>query len=202
MSVGEITPPVTPRPNILLKKCSSYVGAGIILIRFVAPNTEPEFLLLRGADTGIWSFAKGHPEVIDKGYPFYTAIREAGEETGFQHGQDYTVLGDTLRFGKRFYWFGVLHKESMDTSVSLIPREHSEYRWFSLSAMQRVASNYDVRSWVKKMLTGCFYADLQNLYSVVYSCGAPIISPPTDMPSCTTPDTHLTASDHTASLTY
>ncbi len=182
--------------SVPLKRCSSYVGAGIILLRYPSHNSEPEFLLLKGADTGIWSFPKGHPEANDKNYPFYTAIRETSEETGFQYDVDYTVMGDVIRFGKRFYWYGVVSRSSMYNPISLMSREHAGYGWFRVCDLMKLTANYDVRSWVKKMYGEPGHYNSYMMYKSLYEDGIPI-SP--DMSSYTTPDMHSNALDHNAS---
>jgi 8-oxo-dGTP pyrophosphatase MutT (NUDIX family) len=112
----------------------------------------PRFLLLRGRDTGIWSFPKGHPEPDDAGVPLQTALRETREETGYEAGRDYSLLGDaSIRLGKRPYWVGLLHP-----GAPLRPRlalgEHSDAGWFTWAEIGRLPTNTDVRSWHKKAM--------------------------------------------------
>jgi 8-oxo-dGTP pyrophosphatase MutT (NUDIX family) len=129
----------------------SYVGSGILLMRLGAVAGEPpRFLLLRGRDTGIWSFSKGHPEEEDAGNPLQTALRETREETGYEIDRDYTLVSDTsIRLGKRPYWVGIM-------TVDAAPRprlaacEHSDSGWFTWSEVSRLPTNTDVRAWVKK----------------------------------------------------
>jgi 8-oxo-dGTP pyrophosphatase MutT (NUDIX family) len=127
----------------------SYVGAGILLMRLGAtPGEAPRFLLLRGTDTGIWSFSKGHPEAEDGGDPFRTALRETREETGYELGRDYTLVSDiAVRLGKRPYWVGLM---TAATKLRLAPSEHSDAGWFTWSEVGRLVTNTDVRAWVKK----------------------------------------------------
>ena len=74
---------MTKDTTIITKK--TYVGAGIILAK---PDAEygHRFLVLKGRDTGVWSFSKGHPELHDKETPLRTAVRETFEETGIRVG--------------------------------------------------------------------------------------------------------------------
>jgi 8-oxo-dGTP pyrophosphatase MutT (NUDIX family) len=76
------------------KKC---VGAGIVLVRTTSEG--PCFLLLRGTDTGVWSFPKGHAETRDRGDPLATAIRETWEETGLLIGKPGSLPVRTLDAG-------------------------------------------------------------------------------------------------------
>lgn len=125
-----------------------YVGAGIILMRPGLTIEDNEYLMLKGTDTGIWSFSKGHPEVCDGGAPLRTAVRETQEETGLEAGVDYDIVGSSIRFGKRPYWVGVVRAEAR--VVTLSSREHSDYAWSTWSAIEKLQGNSDVRSWVKK----------------------------------------------------
>ncbi len=175
------------------------MGAGIILLRF-RPNAEPEYLLLRGSDTGIWSFPKGHCEDQDEGNPFRTAIRETYEETGFLYTQNYTILGNKMHFGKRFYWIGVMTPASAMQSIRMVDREHSQAGWFTFSDMTRLQGNHDVRVWTKKTADSYSMRLIQGAYtllekSLVTSCRCPCPS------SFSTLDMHLNASDHNVSLT-
>lgn len=120
----------------------TYVGAGIVL---VSP-CRMRYLLLKG-HSGIWSFPKGHTEFSDKNTPLRTACRETYEETGFIAGTDYTIVGDSIRFGKRPYWVGIMCR---DTVPCLAEREHSEAAWFTAEAICAMHINSDVRDWTKK----------------------------------------------------
>jgi 8-oxo-dGTP pyrophosphatase MutT (NUDIX family) len=124
----------------------TYVGAGIVL---VSP-CRTRYLLLKG-HSGIWSFPKGHTEFIDKNTPLRTACRETYEETGFIAGTDYTIVGDSIRFGKRPYWVGIMNR---DTAPCLAEREHSEAAWLTAEAIGAMHINSDVRDWTKKIGRG------------------------------------------------
>jgi 8-oxo-dGTP pyrophosphatase MutT (NUDIX family) len=112
----------------------------------------PRFLLLRGRDTGIWSFSKGHPEEEDAGNPMATALRETREETGYIVGRDYRLVSETsIRLGKRPYWVGIMLPGAA-VRPRLAMREHSDCGWFTWSEIGRLPANADVRSWCKKAM--------------------------------------------------
>jgi 8-oxo-dGTP pyrophosphatase MutT (NUDIX family) len=125
---------------------STYVGAGIILTRI--RNDDTHYLLLKGRDTGVWSFSKGHPEFCDCETPLRTAVRETSEETGLVAGRDYNIVGDSIRFGKRPYWVGILNKNAAEVVVSRA--EHTMAAWLTWEEICTLNSNTDVRAWVKK----------------------------------------------------
>ena len=124
----------------------TYVGAGIILVRY-DPEGQHRYLLLKGTTTGVWSFSKGHPEAHDKEVPLRTAVRETCEETGLVAGHDYDILGNSIRFGKRPYWIGIMR--DVNTAVKLSNREHSEAVWYTWEEIADLSTNIDVRCWVK-----------------------------------------------------
>ena len=138
-----------------------YVGAGIILTK-VDEMGEFRFLLLKGRCTGIWSFSKGHPERVDRQSPLCTAARETFEETGLSVGDDYTIYGNSIRFGKRPYWLGILKPDAK--MVTLTPREHSEYEWMTWAEVGMIRGNLDVRAWVQKSQNAC--GEFQRLLAI------------------------------------
>jgi 8-oxo-dGTP pyrophosphatase MutT (NUDIX family) len=128
---------------------NKYVGAGIILMARSPCLGEDRFLLLKGLDSGVWSFPKGHPEAMDGGMPLCTAVRETREETGLVAGVDYDILSESIRFGKRPYWIGVV-RPTMGR-IQLACDEHSMAAWFTWSEIANLeACNTDVRCWIKK----------------------------------------------------
>lgn len=142
-----------------------YVGSGVILTRLPVPGSdEPRFLLLLGQETGVWSFPKGHPEQRDRGSPLRTAVRETYEETGYLAGQHYQIMGDSLRFGKRPYWVGLMNEGEVPPP-RICGAEHSLAGWFTLNEIEGLNSNTDVRAWVKKanLTTSGFARVLQAL---------------------------------------
>jgi 8-oxo-dGTP pyrophosphatase MutT (NUDIX family) len=125
----------------------TYVGAGIILVQ-TETGGEKKYLLLKGRVGGVWSFPKGHPESCDKQAPLRTAVRETFEETGLVAGQDYTILGNSIRFGKRPYWVGVVRSPC---SIKVNQKEHTEAVWMTWEEVVALQStNTDVRCWIKK----------------------------------------------------
>lgn len=129
---------------------TTYIGAGIILTRFA--DNETQYLLLKGLSRdgrqGVWSFSKGHPEFCDRTAPLRTAVRETYEETGLVAGTDYNIMGDSIRFGKRPYWVGIMNTNASE--VIVCRAEHSEARWFTWEEICELNANTDVRAWVKK----------------------------------------------------
>ena len=126
---------------------SCAVGAGIILVR--TDGQVPRFFLLRGRASGIWSFAKGHPEYCDHADLQQTAIRETYEETGLQVGVHYQIFGAQQRFGKRPYWIGRIRPAAV-SCMRLSQKEHTMGAWFTLDEIGRLRTNVDVRAWAKK----------------------------------------------------
>ena len=124
---------------------SKYVGAGIILVQ---PGNDSQFLLLRGRDTGVWSFSKGHREIIDGDAPLRTAVRETYEETHLVAGTDYDIIGNSIRFGKRPYWIGVMRPTAAPVIVAR--NEHTTAAWFTWAEIAELTANTDVRCWIKK----------------------------------------------------
>jgi 8-oxo-dGTP pyrophosphatase MutT (NUDIX family) len=137
----------TNRIRMFTSEAMNYVGAGIILVNFEGDTTR--YLLLRGTESGVWSFSKGHPEICDRNSPLRTAVRETQEETGLRCGLDYDIMGDALRFGKRPYWIGIVRPESTG-EIRLTAREHNSYGWFTVDEILAMNTNCDVRTWVKK----------------------------------------------------
>jgi hypothetical protein len=125
----------------------SCTGAGIILMRSDGGTTR--FFLLCGRTSGIWSFAKGHPEYCDDADLLRTAIRETYEETGLHAGHDYRFVGDSQRFGKRPYWIGRVSPPAV-RRMRLSKAEHTMGGWFTIAEISRLRTNVDVRAWAKK----------------------------------------------------
>lgn len=137
-----------------------YVGAGIILVHL--SESGPRYLILKGSRSGIWSFSKGHPEIVDRGSPLRTAVRETEEETGYVNGRDYHIIGDAIRFGKRPYWLGIVTAE-VPPAMKLSRTEHTEAAWMSRDEVANLDSNTDVRAWAKKASVSSNFTRLLNL---------------------------------------
>ena len=135
----------TTQPYTIQKQ--PYVGAGVILTRHDADGVT-RYLLLKGRDTGVWSFSKGHPEIYDCDAPLRTAVRETFEETGLKAGQHYSIIGDSIRFGKRPYWVGIMKEPA--ATVIVCRKEHTMAAWFSWEEICQLNGNTDVRCWIKK----------------------------------------------------
>ena len=116
------------------------ISAGIILV------AGSRVLILQGAMTGVWSFPKGHPELVDNGSALMTAVREAYEETGYVPGVDYT-LGEQRRLGKRKYW--VSYPIRGLAVPKLDPIEHRAWRWATVDEIQWLNVNSDVDKWAR-----------------------------------------------------
>jgi 8-oxo-dGTP pyrophosphatase MutT (NUDIX family) len=159
-------------------KARAYTGAGIILTRTDGP--VPRILCLRGRATGIWSFSKGHPENVDGGKPLRTAARETYEETGLVAGDDYKIIGSSVRYGKRPYWMGIL-EEGVANQVRVARKEHDVAAWFSLEEIRQLRGNTDVRAWVKKAES----TFMQMLASAAIASAAPSITSASAAPSIT-----------------
>lgn len=121
------------------------VGAGIILVR--RTECKEQFLVLKGRTSGVWSFSKGHTEPEDNGSALRTAVRETFEETGLQAGVDYDIMGNSIRFGKRPYWIGIVRG---DPPISMSQGEHTDARWCTREEIAELPSNMDVRDWIKR----------------------------------------------------
>jgi 8-oxo-dGTP pyrophosphatase MutT (NUDIX family) len=119
-------------------------GSGVIMTH------GNKVLLLEGANTGIWSFPKGHPEVEDCSSALRTAIRETWEETGFIYGVDYHIIGQAPRIGRRVYWDATT---KMNKEPVLRSREHRSWRWVSPEEIMTLQVNSDVKKWVSRVVS-------------------------------------------------
>ena len=120
-------------------------GAGLII-----SDTDGFILLVRGSDTGKWSFPKGQAESIDNNR-LATAIRECYEEIGLQAGKHYTVLDDEpFMCFDRTYFFAYLYSGS-EKDIELRRNEVNDYRWINPSKSCHFWNqlNIGVRTYIK-----------------------------------------------------
>ena len=114
-------------------------GAGVILLR------NQEVLLVKNAYTGSWGFTKGTHEEFDESY-LANAIREVIEESGYYEGMDYTLYDGPCTFGKRPYWFGIVHTH---TPVRMNHTDHIDIKWHTVNGKIR-NPNKDLEAWMDK----------------------------------------------------
>lgn len=119
----------------------SMIGAGIILTQ------DDSVLLLQGLK-GSWSFPKGHWETGDM-TPMETAIRETWEETGYNHGIDYEIVGAKMRLDKRIYWMARPLRTLQDPVLR--PREHKTFKWVPIKDIEWLNANAGVKIWKKRI---------------------------------------------------
>jgi 8-oxo-dGTP pyrophosphatase MutT (NUDIX family) len=185
---GDARPPLTGQKGVM-KNTHNIPGAGVILFRFrssLGPgSSEPEFLLLKGRDTGVWSFPKGHPEESDNDEALRTATRETYEETGYIYDKDYHICGGSIRFGKRPYWVGFL---TTTREVRLTSREHQTYGWFTRAELAEsgISANLDVRGWLRR--SSVAFQEIMDLWRP----NSDPFSPCPDPVSLERPGTHST----------
>ena len=112
-------------------------GAGVILLR------NQEVLLVKNAYTGSWGFTKGTREEYDESY-LANAIREVIEESGYYEGIDYTLYDGPCRFGKRPYWFGIVHTQM---PVRMNHTDHIDIKWHTVNGKIK-NPNKDLEAWM------------------------------------------------------
>ena len=126
-------------------------GAGVVMTWQPPKNRPIKYLLLKGAETGKWSFPKGHIESFDKTTQD-TAIREVIEETGLRAEIDYTLSTNSKRYGRNIYWTGVV-RHYFTPKINISAREHTTYSWFTLTELLEADPsivNKDIREWIAK----------------------------------------------------
>ena len=112
-------------------------GAGVILLR------NQEVLLVKNAYTGSWGFTKGTREDYDESY-LANAIREVIEESGYYERIDYTLYDGPCRFGKRPYWFGIVHTQM---PVRMNHTDHIDIKWHTVNGKIK-NPNKDLEAWM------------------------------------------------------
>ena len=104
-------------------------GVGVFIIQ------DDKFLLtfrIKGEQLGVWEIVAGHIEGDEK--PEETAVREAKEETGIDI-RIIRYLGKNIDDTYRFEADIFLAEVVAGTIQNLDPRNHSELKWFELSAL-------------------------------------------------------------------
>lgn len=124
-------------------------------------DNDGRILLLKRADSdehgGMWESAGGG---IDEGESYEEAvIREVKEETGLDVKVQFEtsiVLSDDATPGKQ-YKASLFQATSVSGKVSLIPEEHSEYRWIYPSEIfSFISEGNEVERWTLTHLFGKF----------------------------------------------
>ena len=114
----------------------------------ISPNDR--ILLVRGKETGIWSFPKGHMERGETS--IQCAKRELHEETGILLTAGLSENG-FRRFQKTGGGYFIFYLESEMDVYPLRPWEIEEARWVNLSELPGIRGNVDVsmfRRWVAR----------------------------------------------------
>lgn len=135
-------------------------GAGLL---FVTPDSHVLLLLRAGKhNAGKWGLPGGNVEDADTDLKA-TAKREAAEELGGEASlPQYEIAGDGIltkrgRFGSKHYTVFVA-KVSDDARVNfsapnLNALEHSDYKWFKFSELDKMAAAGQLHPVVKKLLS-------------------------------------------------
>lgn len=121
------------------------VVAGFVIFRKTHEGIKFLFLYRRG---GYWNFPKGHFEKGENALK--TALRETQEETGLKNGDLHIV--PNFKTTVRFHFFHDGHKihdtvilylaETHQAHVTIAPREHSGYAWFTYHDAMKVLGRY------------------------------------------------------------
>lgn len=100
-------------------------------------------ILVRGANTGIWSFPKGHLKSNETS--LQCALRELEEETSISLPSDQQNIGYRKLTNGGYFVF------EMPDEVSLTPKnshEISDAGWFTLEEIRELPCNIDVNRFV------------------------------------------------------
>ena len=129
---------------------------GIIVI-----TADRETVVIRGRQSGKWSFPKGHGELTEQ--PLEAALRELKEETGivFKKGQ---LPGDELRFKSGTYFVFYIEEK-----VELCPQDTTEVidcMWIPLHRLQYLTGNMDLTTFARRVDSDALYQSLQNRASL------------------------------------
>jgi 8-oxo-dGTP pyrophosphatase MutT (NUDIX family) len=134
-------------------------GAGMVLV-----NKHRQVLLVQGAETGKWSFPKGH---LEKGEsPIQTALREFYEETGLNLKKTpHRILANKNIGNEKYYrFYGIVLKNEEDAVFTINrPNEILKISWKSLEEIQELhnETNYYIRESYE------FMKQLMNTYEVL-----------------------------------
>jgi len=114
---------------------------GIIVI-----TAGRETVVIRGRQSGKWSFPKGHGEPTEQ--PLDAALRELKEETGitFKKGQ---LPGDELRFKSGTYFVFYL-----EDKLDLCPEDTTEVMdcmWIPLHRLPYLTGNMDLTTFTRRV---------------------------------------------------
>ena len=112
----------------------------------IVMTADRETVVIRGRQSGKWSFPKGHGEVTEQ--PLEAALRELKEETGitFKKGQ---LPGDELRFKSGTYFVFYL-----EDKVDLCPQDTTEVMdsmWIPLQRLPYLTGNMDLTTFARRI---------------------------------------------------
>jgi ADP-ribose pyrophosphatase YjhB (NUDIX family) len=105
-------------------------------------SDKDTYLLVRGQKTGIWSFPKGHMK--DGEMAQECALRELKEETGLTL-ESYRFYATRKLFAGEYF----LYRTCEEPVYPADSAEISEVGWFSLSDMEQMACNADIKKFLR-----------------------------------------------------
>lgn len=105
------------------------------------------YLLVKGRQTGIWSFPKGHAKQGED--PLQTALREIQEETGMTFPNQLPYRAQRLKGGIYFYFAcdPLLPFQDMKPHDAW---EVEETRWVTLQEMGELPTNSGIKDFLRK----------------------------------------------------
>lgn len=109
------------------------------------------YLLVKGRQTGIWSFPKGHAKREED--PLQTALREIQEETGLTFPNQLPYRAQRLKGGIYFYF-------ACDPLLPLLPMkphdawEVEEVRWVTQKEMSELPTNSGIKDFLRRQGEG------------------------------------------------
>lgn len=118
----------------------------------VCISPENRILLVRGRDTGKWSFPKGHREGRESFLD--CARRETLEETGVELDGQQPTACHKLAHGE-YYFFELDEEPGLNPSDT---QEVVEARWMSVEEMRRHPVNVDVNYFLDRLRRSAFRA--------------------------------------------